>query len=50
MRADLSGWAEVALTEHAGQVAALDGDDPRAWRYAVAGHVDSAARMLGALR
>ncbi|ADU10606.1 GntR family transcriptional regulator [Micromonospora aurantiaca] len=44
------GWAEVALTEHAGQLAALDGDDPQAWHDAVAAHIDTAARMLGTLR
>ncbi|GHJ16787.1 GntR family transcriptional regulator [Micromonospora sp. AKA38] len=44
------GWAEVALAEHAAQLAALDGDDPAVWRDAVAGHIDSAATMLGRLR
>ncbi|SCE91273.1 GntR family transcriptional regulator [Micromonospora mirobrigensis] len=44
------GWAEVALTEHAAQLAALDGDDPQPWLAAVAGHIDNAAAVLRTLR
>jgi DNA-binding GntR family transcriptional regulator len=44
------GWAEVALTEHARQVAALDGDDPQPWLTIVAAHIDNAATVLGTLR
>ncbi|MEV0723599.1 GntR family transcriptional regulator [Micromonospora purpureochromogenes] len=44
------GWARVALTEHAGQLAALDGDDPRAWLDAVGAHIDSAATAFRSLR
>ncbi|MEU3458102.1 GntR family transcriptional regulator [Micromonospora sp. NPDC006766] len=44
------GWAEVALTEHAGQLAALDGDDPQPWLDAVGAHIDNAATALRTLR
>lgn len=44
------GWAEVALTEHANQLAALDGDDPRAWLDAIGAHIDNAATVLRTLR
>jgi DNA-binding GntR family transcriptional regulator len=44
------GWAEVALTEHARQVAALDGDDPQPWLTIVAAHIDNAATVLATLR
>lgn len=44
------GWARLALTEHAGQLAALDGDDPQAWLDAVGGHIDSAASVFRTLR
>ncbi|MFE9689400.1 GntR family transcriptional regulator [Micromonospora sp. NPDC005806] len=44
------GWAEVVLAEHAGQLAALDGDDPQAWLDAVAAHIDNAATVLRTLR
>ncbi|RZU75722.1 DNA-binding GntR family transcriptional regulator [Micromonospora kangleipakensis] len=44
------GWAEVALTEHAGQLAALDGEDPKAWLDAVRAHIDNAATVLRTLR
>jgi hypothetical protein len=40
----------VALTEHARQVAALDGDDPQPWLTIVAAHIDNAATVLGTLR
>ncbi|WP_341715737.1 GntR family transcriptional regulator [Micromonospora sp. FIMYZ51] len=39
-------WAEAALTEHAAQLAALDGDDPEAWLAAVAAHIDTAERVF----
>ncbi|MFI7026913.1 GntR family transcriptional regulator [Micromonospora sp. NPDC049900] len=39
-------WAEAALTEHAAQLDALDGDDPRAWADAVAAHIDTSARVF----
>ncbi|SCG36414.1 GntR family transcriptional regulator [Micromonospora coxensis] len=44
------GWAEVALTEHAGQLAALDGDDPQRWLDTVGAHIDNAATVLRTLR
>ncbi|MEH0846319.1 GntR family transcriptional regulator [Micromonospora sp. CPCC 205711] len=44
------GWADVALGEHAAQLAALDGDDPQAWRDAVSAHIDNAATVLRTLR
>ncbi len=44
------GRAEVALTEHAAQLAALAGDDPRVWLDAVGAHVDNAATVLRTLR
>ncbi|MDZ5444975.1 GntR family transcriptional regulator [Micromonospora sp. 4G57] len=44
------GWADVVLAEHAGQLAALDGDDLRAWLDAVGAHVDKAATVLRRLR
>ncbi|MEU5942049.1 GntR family transcriptional regulator [Micromonospora sp. NPDC047548] len=44
------GRAEVALTEHAGQLAALAGDDPHAWLDAVGAHIDSAATVFRTLR
>ncbi|MGN9810087.1 GntR family transcriptional regulator [Micromonospora sp. BQ11] len=44
------GWAEVALTEHAAQLAALDADDPQPWLTAVAAHIDNAATVLRTLR
>jgi DNA-binding GntR family transcriptional regulator len=44
------GWAEVALAEHADQLAALDGDDPDRWLAAVGGHIDNAAAALRNLR
>ncbi len=44
------GWAEVALTEHAAQLAALDSDDPQPWLTAVAAHIDNAATVLRTLR
>jgi hypothetical protein len=40
----------VVLAEHAGQLAALDGDDPQAWLDAVGAHVDNAATVLRTLR
>ncbi|MCW3819257.1 GntR family transcriptional regulator [Micromonospora sp. DR5-3] len=43
-------WAEVVLAEHAGQLAALDGDDPQVWLDAVGAHVDNAATVLRTLR
>lgn len=39
-------WAEVALTEHAAQLAALDGDDPQPWLAAVAAHIETTARVF----
>lgn len=44
------GWAQVVLTEHAGQLAALEGDDMQAWLDAVGAHVDNAATVLRTLR
>ncbi|MEV0810091.1 GntR family transcriptional regulator [Micromonospora sp. NPDC050200] len=44
------GWAEAALTEHAGQLAALDGDDPHTWLDAVGTHIDNAASVFRTLR
>ncbi|MFE9207070.1 GntR family transcriptional regulator [Micromonospora sp. NPDC007230] len=44
------GWADVVLAEHAGQLAALDGDDMQAWLDAVGAHVDNAATVLRTLR
>ncbi|WP_319460754.1 GntR family transcriptional regulator [Micromonospora sp. RTP1Z1] len=44
------GWAEVVLAEHAGQLAALDGEDPKAWLDAVGAHIDNAATVLRTLR
>ncbi|WBB68648.1 GntR family transcriptional regulator [Micromonospora sp. WMMD812] len=44
------GWAEVALTEHAAQLALLDDEDPERWLAAVAAHIDTAATMLRTLR
>lgn len=44
------GWAEVVLAEHAAQLAALDGDDVRAWLDAVGAHIDNAATVLRTLR
>ncbi|MEV1147360.1 GntR family transcriptional regulator [Micromonospora sp. NPDC049799] len=44
------GWAEVALAEHAAQLAALDADDPQPWLTAVAAHIDNAATVLRTLR
>ncbi|MGS2616722.1 GntR family transcriptional regulator [Micromonospora sp. LZ34] len=44
------GWAEVALTEHAAQLAALEGDDPQRWLGTVAAHIDNAAAVLRTLR
>ena len=41
---------EAALTEHAGQPAALDGDDPQAWLDAVGAHLDNAATVPRTLR
>ncbi|MEU6020303.1 GntR family transcriptional regulator [Micromonospora sp. NPDC047134] len=43
-------WAQMALTDHAAQLAALDGDDPRPWLATVADHIDNAARALRGLR
>ncbi|TCC00226.1 GntR family transcriptional regulator [Micromonospora zingiberis] len=43
-------WADMALTEHAAQLAALDADDPGPWLAAVATHIDNAARALRGLR
>ncbi|RGC66705.1 putative HTH-type transcriptional regulator YdfH [Micromonospora sp. MW-13] len=43
------GWAEVALTEHAAQLAALDGDDLRVWLDSVGAHIDNAATVLRTL-
>ncbi|NJP34017.1 GntR family transcriptional regulator [Micromonospora thermarum] len=44
------GWAEVALIEHAAQLAALDADDPQPWLASVAAHIDKAATVLRTLR
>ncbi|MFI1197305.1 GntR family transcriptional regulator [Micromonospora sp. NPDC020750] len=44
------GWAEMAITEHTAQLAALDGDDPQAWLDSVAAHIDNAATVLRTLR
>ncbi|SBT41183.1 GntR family transcriptional regulator [Micromonospora auratinigra] len=44
------GWAEVVLTEHAAQLAALRGDDRQAWLGSVAAHIDNAATVLRTLR
>ncbi|MGC5030979.1 GntR family transcriptional regulator [Micromonospora sp. DT229] len=43
-------WAQMALTDHAAQLAALDGDDPGPWLATVADHIDNAARALRGLR
>ena len=43
-------WADMALTDHAAQLAALDADDPGPWRATVASHIDNAARALRGLR
>ncbi|MFJ5620851.1 GntR family transcriptional regulator [Micromonospora sp. NPDC093243] len=44
------GWADVALTEHAAQLAALDEDDPGRWLEAVVAHIDNSATVLRTLR
>ncbi|MFI6262793.1 GntR family transcriptional regulator [Micromonospora sp. NPDC051006] len=44
------GWADVALTEHAAQLAALDEDDPGRWIEAVVAHIDNSATVLRTLR
>ncbi|MEV6693831.1 GntR family transcriptional regulator [Micromonospora sp. NPDC051196] len=43
-------WAEMALTDHAAQLAALDADDSGPWLATVATHIDNAARALRGLR